>query len=275
VSDKARRFLTDFDTTRPNIARMTDYFLGGKDNFAADRQAAEQILAIAPEILATAKAVQAFQERVVRYLVEQGITQFVNVGSGLPTQRNTHEVARSFSDDARVVYAVDDPVVLSHARAILGRDSHTAVVEGDVLHPDELIAHADLRKLIDFDRPLAILIFRELQYIPVEDKPFDHVARLRDSMPAGSYLALSHVVFDARPDAAAPIVDIYRQILSRSEAASRTREQVLRFFDGLELVEPGLVYVREWHPDNPLAAHMSEKAWSAGGVARKGGTPDR
>jgi O-methyltransferase involved in polyketide biosynthesis len=273
VTDEARR-PTDLDTTRPNVARMTDYFLGGKDNFAADRQAAEELLTIAPEILVMAKAAQAFQSRVVRYLVEHGITQFINVGSGLPTQNNTHEVARSISADARVVYVDDDPVVLSHARAILGRDPNTCVVKGDVLHPDELIADPDLRKLIDFDQPVAILIFGVLQFIPAEDDPFGSVARLRDLMPAGSYLVLTHVVFDTRPDAAEPIVDIYKQVLNRAEDASRTREEVLRFFDGLELVEPGLVYVREWRPDNPLAVQVSEKAWSVGGAARKGTASD-
>jgi hypothetical protein len=274
VSDEDRRPSADLDTTRPNVARMTDYFLGGKDNFAADRKAAQELLAIAPEIPVMAKAAQAFQGRVVRYLIEHGITQFINVRSGLPTQSNTHQVARSFSADARVVYVDDDPVVLSHARAILGKDPHTGVVEGDVLHPDELIADPGLRKLIDFDRPLAILIFGGLQFIPDEDGPFASIARWRDSMPAGSHLALSHVVFDTRPDAAKPIVDIYRQILDRSEDASRTREQVLPFFDGLELVEPGLVYVREWRPDNPLAVQVPGKAWMVGGVARKGTAPD-
>ncbi|MCW2915351.1 MAG: hypothetical protein JWN52_3419 [Actinomycetia bacterium] len=273
MTDEARR-PADLDTTRPNVARMTDYFLGGKDNFAADRQAAEKLLTIAPEILVMAKAAQAFQSRVVRYLVEHGITQFINVGSGLPTQNNTHEVARSISADARVVYVDDDPVVLSHARAILGRDPNTCVVKGDVLHPDELIADPDLQKLIDFDQPVAILIFGVLQFIPAEDDPFGCVARLRDLMPAGSYLVLTHVVFDTRPDAAEPIVDVYKQVLNRAEDASRTREEVLRFFDGLELVEPGLVYVREWRPDNPLAVQVSEKAWSVGGAARKGTASD-
>ncbi|MDX6434038.1 MAG: hypothetical protein QOE54_6404 [Streptosporangiaceae bacterium] len=268
MTDEARR-PADLDTTAPNLARMTDYFLGGKDNFAADRKAAEEVLAVAPEVLAIAQASQAFQVRMVRYLAEQGITQFINVRSGLPTQSNTHEVARSVRPDARVVYVDDDPVVLSHARAILGRDPLTRVVQGDVLHPDELIADPVLRELIGFDRPLAVLIFGALQFIPYEDDPLGSVARLRDAMPSGSYLALTHVVFDTRPDAVEPIVDIYRQILNRDENASRTREEVLPFFEGLKLVEPGLVYVREWRPDNPLAAQLPEKAWSVGGAARK------
>ncbi|MGI8332558.1 SAM-dependent methyltransferase [Actinomadura scrupuli] len=268
MTDEARR-PADLDTTAPNLARMTDYFLGGKDNFAADRKAAEEVLAVAPEILTMARAGHAFQIRLVRYLAAEGITQFVNVGSGLPTQSNTHEVARSVRPDARVVYVDKDPVVLSHAHAILGRDPLTRVVAGDVLHPDELLADPELRGLIDFDRPLAILIFGALQYIPAVDDPLGCVARLRDAMPSGSYLGLSHVVFDARPDVAQPIVDIYRHILNRTEDASRDREQVLRFFDGLELVEPGLVYVREWRPDNLLAARLPEQAWSVGGVARK------
>ncbi|GAA3821701.1 SAM-dependent methyltransferase [Sphaerisporangium flaviroseum] len=271
MTDEVRRVGAGLDTSTPNFARIGNYFIGGKDNFAADREAAEQILAIAPEIRTMAREVQAFQVRVIRYLVEQGITQFIHIGAGIPSRQNTHEIAQSLIPEARVVYVATDPVVLSHSRALLATDSRTGVVEGDVLHPAELVADPILRQIIDVERPLAVVITGALQYIPDEDDPFKRVAELRDWMPAGSYLAIAHIVFDSRPEAAAPIVEVYRRVFNRMEDASRTRDQVQGFLDGLEPVEPGLVYVRQWRPDNPLNLHRPEKAWVVGGVGRKTG----
>ncbi|GAA3508134.1 hypothetical protein FHR32_007539 [Streptosporangium album] len=269
MSDAAPRPPVHLDTSVPNVARMNDYFLGGKDNFAADRQAAEEVLAIAPEIRTISKEIQAFLGRAVRHLIDQGVTQFLAVEPGLPTQRNVHQVAQAIEPAARVAYVADDPVVLSHAQAILATDPRTIVVRGDVLHPDDLLAEPELRRFLDLDQPVAVVIPSALHFIPDEDDPFKNVALLRDALPVGSYLALAHVVFDTRPEAAGPLGDIYRKILNRSEDVSRTRRQVLRFFDGLELVEPGLVYVRQWRPDSALASHRPEKAWSVAGVARK------
>jgi hypothetical protein len=270
VTDTPWQAPTGVDTSTPNIARMNDYFLGGKDNFAADREAAEELLAIAPEIKKMAEEIRDFRGRTVRYLAAQGIRQFIDIGSGLPTQRNTHEVARSQVPDARVVYVDSDPVVLSHARAILVDNARTAALEGDIMHPAEIVAACRERDLIDFDQPLAILTFTLLHFIPHSDDPFKSVAWLRDALPTGSYLALSHVVFDTRPDAVDPIEEIYRAVLGRpGENAARTRDEVLPFFDGFELVDPGLVYIREWRPDNPLKARLPKKVWTAGGVGRK------
>jgi hypothetical protein len=270
VTGAARRALGGFDTTKPNIARMNDYFLGGKDNFAADRKAAEELLAIAPEIKPMAEENRRFLGRAVRFLAEQGIQQFFDIGSGLPTRQNTHEVARTVCPGARVVYADNDPVVISHGEAILAGDDRTAVVKGDILHPEELVADPGVRRVIDFDEPMAVLIFGALHFIPHSDDPFKCVAWLRDALPSGSYLALSHAVFDTKPDAVDPIEDIYRAILSRpGTTAARGRDEVLPFFDGFELVDPGLVYLRQWRPDNPLRARAAEKLWMVGGVGRK------
>ncbi|MFL6051434.1 MAG: SAM-dependent methyltransferase [Actinoallomurus sp.] len=265
-----RRGLADVDTSVPNVARMNDYFLGGKDNFAADRKAAGELLAIAPEIKDIALENRDFLRRSVRYLAEQGIRQFIDIGSGLPTQRNTHEVARSVAPDARVVYVEKDPIVLSHARAILIDSPQTAVVEGDILHPAEMLADCRLHAPIDLKRPVGLVICAVLHFIPHSDDPFSSVAWLRDAIPSGSHLAVSHVVFDTRPDAVEPIEEIYRMVLDRpGEKAARTRDEVLPFFDGFELIDPGLVYVREWRPDNPLSARLPEKVWMVGGVGRK------
>jgi hypothetical protein len=270
VTDVPRRGLADVDTSVPNVARMNDYFLGGKDNFAADRKAADELLAIAPEIKDIALENRDFLRRAVRFLAEQGIRQFIDIGSGLPTQRNTHQIARSVAPDARVVYVENDPIVLSHARAILIDSPQTAVVDGDILHPAELLADCRLHGPIDLDRPVALVICAALHFIPHSDDPFSAVAWLRDAIPSGSHLTISHVVFDTRPDAVEPIEEIYRMVLDRpGETAARTRDQVLPFFDGFELIDPGLVYVREWRPDNPLNARSSEKVWMVGGVGRK------
>ncbi|GGK89035.1 hypothetical protein Sme01_02340 [Sphaerisporangium melleum] len=257
------------DITAPNHARIANYFLGGKDNFAADREAAEAIIAVAPEVRVMARESHQFHARVVRYLVEQGVTQFLNIGAGIPADHNTHQIARSLAPDARVVYVSDDSVVLSHSRALLATDPGTGVTEGDIMHPDELLADPGLRRVLDVSRPIGVMVPSALQFIPDDDDPYKQVARLRDLLAVGSHLTIVHAVFDSRPEVAGPIVEIYRRVLGRPEDASRKRAQVLRFFDGMELVEPGLVYVRQWRPDNPLSTHNAEKFWLVGGVARK------
>ncbi|MGP3912610.1 SAM-dependent methyltransferase [Nonomuraea sp. 10N515B] len=268
MGDEGRRF-AGVDTSTPNLARMHDYFIGGKDNFAADREAADAVLAIAPEVRVMALEHQAFHARVVRFLAEQGITQFVNLGSGLPTEHNTHQLARSLAPDARVVYVANDPVVLTHGRAILAREPGIVVVEGDVMHPADLLADPLLQQTIDLDQPVAVLLFAVLQYIPDGSDPFRRVAELRDALPAGSHVVITHVVFDARPEIAEPLVDLYKKMLGDADGGARTKEQVAPFFDGLHLVEPGLVYVRDWRPDTPFLPERSEKAWVVVGVGRK------
>ncbi|MFF0311562.1 SAM-dependent methyltransferase [Streptosporangium sp. NPDC004379] len=272
MSDPDRRPPPRLDTSTPNIARMLDYILGGKNNFAADRETADRILAIAPEIKTMVKETEAFLGRAVRHLVKEGIDQFLALGWGLPTQENVHQVARSVLPGVRVVYVSDDPVVLSHGRALLATDDTTAVVRGDILHQDELMADPELLALIDPDRPVAVLITNALQFIPNEDDPHKSVALLRDSLATGSHLVIAHAVFDDHPEVADPITDVYRRALNRDgERTARTRREVLRFFDGMELVDPGFVYARHWRPDNPLAAQRPTRTWTMAGVARKTG----
>ncbi|MEW9529453.1 SAM-dependent methyltransferase [Microbispora sp. NPDC049125] len=266
MSGTARR-VPDFDTSTANIARMSDYLLGGKDNFAADREFAERLLRIAPEVKGMAVDTRDFVERVVRFIAGQGVTQFVTVSSGLPTQRNVHEVAQELVPGARVVYVDDDPVVLTHARAILARSEGTGVVKGSLLRPAEMVADPEMLRLIDFTRPVGLLIPARLQYLPDVDEPYKCVAYLRDNVARGSYLAIGHAVFDTRPELAAPMVELFRQIVHRSDDIPRTIDKVLRFFEGTELVDPGLVYIRRWRPDNPLSASRAERAWIVGGVA--------
>jgi hypothetical protein len=270
VSDSARRPQGEFDTSRPNVARMNDYLLGGKDNFAADREAAERLLAVAPPWKTMMVENRLFLGRVVRYLAEQGIRQFFDMGAGLPTQRNTHEVAREVDPTARVIYVDDDPVVISHGRAILARDDLTAVVEGDILHPEDLVCDPTVRRTIDLDQPVAILVCGALHFIPNADDPYKRIAWLRDAIAPGSHLAVSHAVFEGeRPDKS-PVGDIYRSILGGTEIVGpRPPDEVERFFDGFELVDPGLVLIRQWRPDNPLSAQAAGKIRKLGGVGRK------
>ncbi|MEO3813538.1 SAM-dependent methyltransferase [Sphaerisporangium sp. B11E5] len=257
------------DVTAPNWARVGNYLLGGKDHFAADREAAEEILSYAPEIRTMTVELYQFHARVVRHLAAEGMTQFVVIGAGLPSSCNTHEVARKVRPGARVVYVADDPVVLSHARALLATDADTGVVEGDVLHPAELVADPVTQRLVDPALPVVVIIPTRLQFTPDVDEPFKRVGELRDWMPAGSHLVVTHAVLDSRPKPADQVVPVYQRVFRRSEDASRTREQVLGFFDGLELLDPGLVYIRQWRPDNPLAARDPERIWMVGGVGRK------
>jgi hypothetical protein len=268
VSDEVRNALAGVDTSVANIARIHDYLLGGKDNYAADREAVRKILAIAPDLRTNAIEGQAFRGRLVRYLAGQGVSQFITLGAGMPAPSNIHALARSIDPQARTVYVDDDTVALNHARAILASDPGTAVVRGDVLHPEGFLTDPALRRLIDFDRPLAVLILTILQYIPDVDGPYESVARLRECLPSGAYLAITHIVFDGEPEAAARLTDVFQQILGRAEEAPRTLAQVGRFFDGLDLVDPGVVHLRHWHPDGP-APFPKARPWSAAGVARK------
>ncbi|MEV6987043.1 SAM-dependent methyltransferase [Sphaerisporangium sp. NPDC051017] len=192
-----------------------------------------------------------------------------NIGMGLPSQFNTHEIAGSLTREARAVYVSRDPVVLSHSRALLATDSRTGVVEGDILHPAELVADPVVRRVIDADRPVAIVTLGILQFTPDSEDPFKRVAELRDWMPVGGHLVVAHAVTDSRPESAQPVVDVYKRVVDRTEDASRTREQVLGFFEGFRMVEPGLVYLRQWRPVNPLAVHRPESIWMVGGIGRK------
>jgi hypothetical protein len=265
----ARRPQGEFDTSRPNVARMNDYLLGGKDNFAADREAAERLLAVAPYMKTMMVENRLFLGRAVRYLAEQGIRQFFDVGAGLPTRQNTHEVAHKVNPDARVIYVDNDPVVISHGRAILARDERTVVVEGDILHPEDLVGDPVVRRTIDFDEPVAILICGALHFVPNSDDPYKRIAWLRDVIAPGSHLVVTHAVLEGTRPAKDPVREAYQSIRGSENVGPRPREEVERFFDGFELVDPGLVYVRQWRPDNPLSAQTATKVRKLVGVGRK------
>ncbi|MEN3309051.1 MAG: hypothetical protein V7603_5253, partial [Micromonosporaceae bacterium] len=209
--------------------------------------------------------------RAVRYLVGAGIRQFVDLGCGLPTQGNVHEVAQAAAPDAKVAYVDNDPVVIAHARALLETDPATAVVQAELREPEALLAEPALRELIDFDEPVAVLMNAVLHIISDDDLVLHVVRTLRDAVAPGSYLAIAHAVSDLRPQATAKLSALYQDRIVTGGPRRpnlRTRAEVAPYFDGLELVEPGLVYLVEWHPelgDEPPGRPI----WSVGGVARK------
>jgi hypothetical protein len=248
---------TTINTGVPNPARIYDYFLGGKDNFPADREVADQLLAIAPVAREVVEDNRAFLRRAVRYLVgEAGIRQFVDLGSGLPTRGNVHEIAQEIASDTRVVYVDNDPMVVTHSRALLAGEN-TVAIQADLREPDQILQDPEVRELIDFDQPIAVLLMAILHFLPDEEDPAGIVAWFRDALPAGSYLAISHGTTDIpeRPDMSpeemaemgARVERLYQ--LTTASLVTRTRAQVERFFDGFELVPPGLTEIQLWRPD--------------------------
>jgi hypothetical protein len=267
VADWEHEVPAGIDTSIPSIARVYDYVLGGKDNFEVDRALAERIKSVAPEIPSMAVQNREFLRRAVRYLAAQGITQFIDIGTGLPTQQNVHEVAQSARPDARVVYVDNDPVVLAHARALLADNPSTIVVDGDVRRPAEILADPGLRELIDLDQPVALLLVGILYFLAEDDKAHAIVAEYREALAPGSYVAISHVISEDRPEAFSTVSRIYGDAIGRPGDPVFTRESIQAYFDGLEMVEPGLVYACDWRNDG---ADVATHAWMLGGVARKG-----
>lgn len=246
---------TDADQ-RPNVARMYDYFLGGCHNFAADRAAAERILSIFPDTGIAAQANRHFLRRAVRYAAEQGIRQFLDIGAGLPTQGNVHEIVRQVAPDSRVVYVDVDEVAVAYARRLLPTDDRTVVVRADLRRPGELLAHPDVRTLLDLDRPVAVLLVAVLHFVTDAEDPWAAVARLREATVAGSHLVVSHLTSDGAPPLPA---QQGQAVYQRSSAplVPRTHADIRRFLDGYDLVEPGLVPVAEWRPDGEPRERVS------------------
>jgi SAM-dependent methyltransferase len=256
-----------FDTSVAHIARVYDYWLGGKDNFAADRAAAEQAIAAWPDIVLSVRANRAFLARVVRYLAgEAGIRQFLDIGTGIPAANNTHEVAQSVAPESRVVYVDHDPVVLAHARALLTSGPHgaTSYLDADLRDTGRVLTAA--AGTLDLHRPVAVMLMAILQHVDEAENPYAIVATLLDALPPGSYLALSHPAADIEAEAQGELAERLNQSMAE-KVTMRDRAQVGRFFAGLELVEPGLVRVPEWRPASELEARSPAGLW--GGVGRK------
>jgi len=264
----------DLQLDRPHPARVYDYLLGGKDNFAADRAAAQAGLEANPNSRIPPRENRAFLRRVVRYLArDAGISQFLDIGTGIPTSPNVHEIAQDADPRARVVYVDNDPIVLAHARALLtsGPVGKTAYIDADVRDVGKILSSADLRQTLDMDRPVALLLIAVMHFIADEDDPWDLAARLLAELPAGSYLALSHLTGDFDPAAWEGVAAVYRR--SGVTMQVRPLAAVERFFTGLDVLDPGVVSLPRWRPDpNDLGqpGQPTDAAVSVyGGLGRK------
>ena len=257
----------EIDTSRPHSARMYDYFIGGKNHFAADRKTAREVLRHSPYVHIAARENRAFLGRAVRYLAaEAGITQFLDIGTGIPASNNTHEVAQSVAPGCRVVYVDYDPVVLLHAQALLTSSPQGAVdyIDADLRDPQAILAAA--AKTLDFSRPVAVMLIAIMHLIVDADDPYRLVSELMAAVPPGSYLALSQVASDIEAEQMAEAAKRYNR-MARETQRHRSHAEVERFFDGLELQEPGVVAVQQWRPGSDLEARARSAMW--GGVARK------
>ena len=256
------------NTGVPQVARVYDYWLSGKDNFTADRVAGEEAIKAFPGIRLSAQANRAFLRRTVRYLTgSQGVRQFLDIGTGLPTANNTHEVAQAVAPDSRIVYVDNDPLVLAHARALLtsSPEGVTDYLDADVRDVDQILEQA--AETLDFTQPVAVILLAILHYIPDLEESRQVVARLTDAIPSGSFVVISHAASDIDADRMAEMIRRMNEHMGGTTHVGRTREVTADFFTGLDLVEPGVVKVTEWRPESEQAAKGPTSLW--GGVARK------
>lgn len=264
------------DISVPSVSRIYDYYLGGSHNFEVDRQAARRAMEFMPGLPKIMQANRAFMRRAVRHAVSEGVTQFLDIGSGIPTFGNVHEVAHAASPEARVVYVDHDPVAVAHSQAVLAGDDRTAVVSADLRKPRDILSAPEIAGLLDLERPVALLLVAVLHFLEDTDEPYAAVAQLRDALAPGSLLILTHASYEGIPlseEVADGMVGVYRDI--RNPLVMRSHDRISGFFDGFELLEPGLVSMPDWRPDRtgPLAdgeAPEDPYAFSGyGGVGRK------
>ncbi|MEU7064576.1 SAM-dependent methyltransferase [Streptomyces sp. NPDC053429] len=262
------------DISVPSVSRIYDYYLGGSHNFEVDRQAARRAMEFLPGLPKIMQANRAFMRRAVRHAVAEGVTQFLDIGSGIPTFGNVHEVARQATSEARVVYVDHDPVAVAHSQAVLAGDDHTGVVSADLRKPQDILSAPEVSRLLDPSRPVALLLVAVLHFLEDSDDPYAAVAELRDALAPGSMLILTHASYEGIPlseDVAVGAVGVYRDI--RNPLVMRTREEITRFFDGFELLEPGLVSMPDWRPDrteSPADGDTPEDPFAFSGFAGVG-----
>ena len=251
------------DVHTPSPARIYDVWLGGKDNFAVDREVAAKVEEHVPNVRDLAQENRAFLRRAVTYLAgDCGIRQFIDIGSGLPSQGNVHEVAQQIAPETRVLYVDNDPIVLTHGRALLASNDRTAIITADLRNPNSILKNPEVTRLIDRDEPMAVLMVASLHFIPDEAKPYDIVRRFRQWMPIGSYLAISHTDRTAQLESAAMVY-----AAATAPAAPRSHGEVRRFFGDFRLVDEGLVRLPAWHPDGGIVRRVDVPIW--GGVGHK------
>ncbi|CAL9347039.1 SAM-dependent methyltransferase [Streptomyces sp. enrichment culture] len=240
------------DITVPSVSRMYDFYLGGSHNFEVDREAARKAMEFMPGLPKIMQANRAFMRRAVRFAAGEGITQFLDIGSGIPTFGNVHEVAQAAEPAAHVVYVDHDPVAVAHSREVLRGNERADVVAADLLGPRDILESTEVARLIDLNRPVALLLVAILHFVEDADDPYAAVAELREALAPGSMLVLTHASYEGvplPPERAEGAVDVYRNI--RNPLIMRTREDIARFFEGYDMVEPGLVPMPRWRPETP------------------------
>ncbi|MFC8536537.1 SAM-dependent methyltransferase [Streptomyces sp. NPDC057249] len=258
------------DISVPSVSRMYDFYLGGSHNFEVDREAARKAMEFMPGLPKVMQANRAFMRRAVRYALSEGVGQFLDIGSGIPTFGNVHEVAQAIDPAAKVAYVDHDPVAVAHSQAVLEGNDGATIASADLRRPQEIRDSPEVSKLLDFDRPVALLLVAVLHFIEDSDDPQGAVAALRDMLAPGSLLIVTHAAYEGIPlsrEEAGGAVGVYRNI--RNPLIMRTRDEVARFFDGYDLVEPGLVAMPEWRPEN-AAAPENEDPYAFSGIAGVG-----
>ena len=258
----------DLDLNVPSAARVYDYFLGGAHNFAADRDLAHQILEVIPTMVTNVQANRAFLHRAVAYLLSQGVRQFIDIGSGIPTVGNVHETAQQIAPDTKVLYVDHDPVAVAHSELILGDHPTVRILQADLRRPADILDSPQLKQLIDLTQPVALLMVAVLHFIPDTDQPHALIDQFRQALPDGSYLVISHATNDGRPAEADAAARLYRN--AADQLVVRSHAEVTTLFEGWDLVEPGVVWVPEWHPTWPDEVGPNPSAsYVHAGLARK------
>ncbi|MEV0227722.1 SAM-dependent methyltransferase [Streptomyces sp. NPDC050704] len=256
------------DISVPSVSRIYDYYLGGSHNFEVDREAARRAMEFMPGLPKIMQANRAFMRRAVRFAADEGITQFLDIGSGIPTFGNVHEVAQGARPGAHVMYVDHDPVAVAHSKAVLNGNEHADVVTADLRKPQEILGNSQVQRLIDLNQPVALLLVAILHFVENEDDPYGAVAELRDALAPGSLFIVTHASYEGIPlpeERAAGTVDVYKDI--RNPLIMRSREDIARFFEGYDMVEPGLVPMPNWRPDS---APEDEDPYSYSGFAGVG-----
>jgi SAM-dependent methyltransferase len=254
---------------RPNSARIYDYLLGGYHNFETDRLAAEKYIAALPDARLGAQAGRAFLRRVVHFCLDQGVDQFLDLGSGIPTVGNVHEIAQQANPAARVVYVDIDPIAVAHSLAILRDNPNAAAIQADIAQPEQVLNHAEVKRLLDFRRPAAVLLLSVLHFVTDDDQAYRAVRVFRDALTGGGYVAIVHFTFD---DAPLDMIERFKKVMVKPNVSkARTYAETARFFDGLELVAPGLVHVPLWRPEGPDDVFLTQPERVVGwaGVGRR------
>ncbi|MFC8842692.1 SAM-dependent methyltransferase [Streptomyces griseoincarnatus] len=258
------------DITVPSVSRMYDYYLGGSHNFEVDREAARKAMEFMPGLPKVIQANRAFMRRAVRFAVSEGVTQFLDIGSGIPTFGNVHEVAQAADPEARVMYVDRDPVAVAHSKVVLEGNDRADVLAADLRKPQEILGSDEVGRLIDLNRPVALLLVAILHFVEEADDPYGAVAELRGALAPGSMLVLTHATYEGiplPPERAEGAVDVYRDM--RNPLIMRTRDEIARFFEGYDMVEPGLVPMPRWRPDT---APEDEDPYAFSGLAGVGRT---